>query len=143
MFTDGQKLWEIWEQTNNLYSSWAAAKNVNYYVTLVLYTLEGQTATTQKKICSCTGLTKQTVNSVIRSLREEGYVELTPGDGDRREKRITLTPKGIVYCHELIAPLQELERRTLQIMGEERVQQMVDNIVLFNTVLKSEIEKEK
>ena len=71
---DEQKLWGVWGQANRLYSSWVASKNINYYLFFVLYALEGQKAMTQKKICMCTGLAKQTVNSVIRSLKEDGYV---------------------------------------------------------------------
>ena len=97
---------------------------------------------TQKKICICTGLTKQTVNSVIRSLKEDGYVELVPGLEDRREKQIILTEKGIAYSRGLLTPLRELEHRVYQIMGSDRVQQMIDNITLFNTVLEKEMEKD-
>lgn len=143
MPTDVQKFWGVWGQANGLYSSWAASKNINYYLLFVLYALEGQEAMTQKKICTCTGLTKQTVNSVIRSLKEDGYVDLAPGIEDRREKQIILTDKGIAYSDELITPLQELEHRVLQIMGSDRVQQMVDNISLFNTVFEKEMGKNR
>ena len=44
MPTDEQKLWEVWGQANGLYSSWAASKNINYYLLFVLYALNGQEA---------------------------------------------------------------------------------------------------
>ena len=142
MQTEAQKLWGQWGQANALYSFWAASKNINYYLLFVLYALDGQEAMTQKKICICTGLTKQTVNSVIRSLKKDGYIELVPGTEDRREKQIALTGKGIAYSRELLTPLLELEHRVFQIMGNDKVQQMVDNIALFNTVFKKEMEKD-
>lgn len=142
MFVDEQKLWGVWGQANGVYSSWAASRNINYYLLFVLYALDEQVAMTQKKICANTGLTKQTVNSVIRSLKEDGYIELAPGCEDRREKQIILTAKGVAYSDELIKPLRELERRALRIMGSDRAQQMVDNIALYNMVLKNEMEKE-
>lgn len=140
---DEHKLWSVWGQANGLYSSWAASKGINYYLMFVLYALEGQKAMTQKKICVCTGLTKQTVNSVIRSLKEDGYVELVPGCEDRREKQIVLTEKGTAYADSLITPLRELERRALQIMGSDKARQMVSGIALFNTVLEKEMEKSR
>ena len=142
MPTDEQKLWGAWGRANGLYSSWAASKNINYYLLFVLYALEGETAVTQKKICMCTGLTKQTANSVIRSLKENGYIELAKGHEDRREKQILLTEKGAAYSSELLTPLRRMERRVLEIMGSDRVREMVDNIALFNTVLEKEMEKE-
>lgn len=142
MLADEQKFWGVWGQANGLYSAYAASKNINYYLLFVLYGLEGQKAMTQKKICICTGLAKQTVNSVIRSLKKDGYVELAPGMEDRREKQIILTEKGAAYCRELITPLRELEHRVLRIMGSERVQQMIDNIALFNTLFEKEMGRE-
>lgn len=142
MPTNEQKLWGAWGQTTGLYSSWAASNNINYYLLFVLYALEGQKEMTQKRICVCTGLTKQTVNSVVRSLKEDGYAKLVPSSGDRREKQITLTEEGIAYSRKLLAPLQELEHRVLQTMGTARVQQMVDDITLFNTVFGREMGKD-
>ena len=107
MPSDEKKLWEIWGQANALYSLWSASKDVNYYLLFVLYTLDDQKSITQKKICTCTGLTKQTVNNVIRLLKKDGYVMLSPGINDRREKQVSLTEKGIAYSQELLTPLKE------------------------------------
>ncbi len=137
-----QKLWEAWGQANGLYGLWAASNHINYYLLFVLYALDGQKEMTQKKICICTGLTKQTVNSVIRSLRQDGYIELASRDGDRREKQIILTEKGMVYSRELLSPLRKLEHRVFQAMGSDKVQQMVDYITLFNTVFENEMNKD-
>ena len=142
MPADERKIWEVWGRPNGLYSSWAASKNINYYLLFVLYALEGQEAMTQKKICTYTGLAKQTVNSVIRSLKEKGYIELVPGLADGREKQVVLTEKGIAYSSGILTPLRELEHRVYQIMGSGQVQQMVDQITLFNTVLEKEMEKD-
>lgn len=98
---------------------------------------------TQKETCNCTGLTKQTVNSVIRFLKEDGYIELAPGLEDRREKKVILTKKGAAHSSELLTPLRELEHRVYQTMGSDRVQQMVDDITLFNTILQKEMENDK
>ncbi len=143
MLPDDKKFWETWGQANALYTRWADAHEINYYLLFVLYALDGQETMTQKKICDCTGLTKQTVNSVIRSLKNEGRVVLSPGRGDKREKQVALTEKGILYSQELLAPLHELERRVLDIRGGSRAQQMFNMITLFNTVFEKEMEKRR
>lgn len=142
MTPDGKKFWEAWGQANALYSRWADAWGVNYYLLFVLYALDGQVSMTQKKICACTGLTKQTVNSVIRTLKNEGRVTLAPGSGDRREKQVALTEQGAAYSRELLAPLRRLENSVFQIMGSDRVEQMTGDITLFNTVFEKEMEKQ-
>lgn len=141
MLSDNKKFWESWGQANALYARWADDHGINYYLLFVLYALDGQQAMTQRKICDCTGLTKQTVNSVIRSLKGQGYVLLAPGQEDRREKQVALTEKGVAYSQGVLAPLHELERTVLALMGSKRVQQMIQNITLFNTVFEKEMEK--
>ncbi len=141
MTHDDKKLWGAWGQANALYSAWAAAKGVNYYLLFVLYALDGEGKMTQKKICDQTGLTKQTVNSVVRLLRMKELVALSSGTGDRREKVVALTGEGAAYAKELLAPLYDLERAVLSLMGEERVRELVEAISLYNTVFEKEMEK--
>lgn len=136
-----KKFWEAWGQANSLYTLWAVSNNINYYLMFVLYALDGEAMMTQRKICEYTGLTKQTVNGVIRSLKNQGYIVLVPGGEDRREKQVALTERGIAYSQELLAPLHELEHTVFDIMGSERVQQMIDAVTLFNTVFEKEMEK--
>ena len=142
MPADEKRFWEAWGKATALYSRWADAHRVNYYLLFVLYALEGQETMTQKGICECTGLTKQTVNGVIRLLKSEGYITLSPAKEDRREKQLSLTVKGMDYSRELLTPLHELERTVLNIMGNGRVKQMITAIALFNTVFEKEFEKE-
>ena len=139
--SDEKKFWEAWGQANALYTFWAVSNNINYYMLFVLYALNGEKVMTQKKICDCTGLTKQTVNGVIRSLKREGYIVLSAGYKDRREKQVALTKKGIAYSEELLAPLFELECNVFDIMGSSRVKQMIEDITLFNTIFEKEMEK--
>ena len=141
MLSDDKKFWGAWGQANALYTRWADVHEINYYLLFVLYALDRQETMTQKMICGCTGLTKQTVNSVIRSLKREGLVVLSPGREDRREKQVSLTEKGLAYSREVLAPLQELERTVLTRMGSHRAEQMINDITLFNTVFEKEMEK--
>ncbi len=141
MLPDDKKLWGAWGQANALYTRWADAHGINSYLLFVLYALDGREAMTQKMICECTGLTKQTVNSVIRSLKNEERVVLSPGVGDRREKLVALTEAGASYAREVLTPLRELERAVLTLMGRERAEQMINDITLFNTVFEKEMEK--
>lgn len=141
MLSNNQKLWSVWGQANSLYSAWASAHELNYYLLFVLYALDGEPVMTQKRICDCTGLTKQTVNTVIQLLIRKDYITLSPSTSDRREKLVSLTESGAAYARGILASLHELEERVLQIMGNDRVQQMVDDITLFNTIFEKEMEK--
>lgn len=104
-----RKFWEVWGRSDALYNRWAAAHGVNNYRLFVLYVLDNHPGATQKAIADHAGLPKQTVNTVVRTLRDEGYVTLSPASGDRREKNASLTPAGQTYARALLEPLYALE----------------------------------
>ena len=141
MKSNKNEFWKAFSHTNALYSTWAALTKNNYYVTFILYALDAQKNMTQKKLCAYTGLTKQTVNGVIKSLTEKGYIKLQPGIKDRREKQILLTESGISYSRNMLSSLYELEDTVFKMMGADRIQNMIDEIRLFNMIFENELRK--
>ena len=135
-----RRLWELWGQTNALYTQWCSGRNVNYYRQLVLYALDSHEPVTQRQISDHTGLSRQTVATVMRALKAEGVVALSSANKDRREKYVRLTGEGKRYADKTLHGLYELERRVFEMMGEERVKQMLDAVSLFNTVFEKELE---
>ena len=134
------KMWEAWGRTNALYTAWCATAGQNQYRVIVLYAIEAHAPITQKDIADYTGLSKQTVSTVMRALKAEGLVSLHAGESDRREKKVCLTQKGTRYASEVLSPLHTLEQRVFDIMGAERMKQMTDAITLFNLVFEREME---
>ena len=134
------KMWEAWGRTNALYTAWCAAAGQNQYRMIVLYAIEAHAPITQKDIADYTGLSKQTVSTVMRALKVEGLVSLQAGESDRREKKVFLTQRGALYAAETLSPLHTLEQRVFDIMGAERMKQMTDAIILFNLVFEKEMD---
>lgn len=141
MSLERKKFWEVWGQSNALYEVWAAWKKVNSKLLFVLYELDHGDYITQKMIADSTGIPKQTVNTVVRGLIADGYVTLTSGKNDRREKLVVLTGEGKKYAGEILAPLYALEERVFDVMGEDRVKEMIDTIFLFNTIFEKEMRR--
>ena len=71
----------------------------------------------QRDICAEAFVSKQTVNSSIRTLERQGLIRLTPGRG--REEHIHFTEKGRRLAEERILPVMEAENRTLAELGED------------------------
>lgn len=134
------KMWEAWGRSNALYTAWCVEKGLNPYRMLVLHSINGSSKTTQKRIADYTGLSKQTVSTVIRALKAEELVSLSAGNQDRREKYVQLTEKGAAYTNDLLAPLYALETRVFDLMGADRMKQMMDSLTLYNTVFDKELE---
>ncbi len=104
MKLDADKMWEAWGRTNALYTAWCAAAGQNQYRVIVLYAIEAHAPITQKTIADYTGLSKQTVSTVMRTLKAEGLVSLRAGESDHREKKVYLTQKGTLYASEILTP---------------------------------------
>lgn len=61
----------------------------------------------QKDICYETFANKQTVNSSVRRLEQDGYIYMRPGRG--RDKHIFLTDRGKKFIEEHILPVVRKE----------------------------------
>ena len=131
----------VWCQADALYSKWAARNGINYFVLLALWVLYGNEAgMTQKSISHHYGWPKQTTNSVIRSLKQEGYVALIAEQADKREKRVILTEKGRCHAEKVLTPLFQLEDRVYGNIQKERLEDMVRTLQLFIILFEKELE---
>lgn len=62
---------------------------------------------TQTDIYKYACLNKQTVNSSVKRLQQDGILELKPGNG--REVQVHLTPDGEKFVKEKILPIEQAE----------------------------------
>lgn len=60
----------------------------------VVHFVAGNPGITVGDLLAILEITKQSLNRVLGLLLREGYIAARPGDSDRRERRLTLTPAG-------------------------------------------------
>jgi DNA-binding MarR family transcriptional regulator len=75
-----------------------------------LHFIHRSPGTTVKNLLSILGVTKQSLNRVLRTLIEDGLVEIKPGEQDKRERHLFLTHAG----EELESGLSEAQRRRMR-----------------------------
>lgn len=93
---------------DKLYDEYAKSVGLTFIGLSVLHVIYEQDGTfTQKIISERTGLPKQSVNVIIRSFWEQGYVEMRELDTDRRNKAIWLSQSGREYAERIIGKLTE------------------------------------
>ena len=68
------------------------------------------------------GVTKQSLNRVLRQLVEDGLVSSTVGRQDRRQRNLTLTPKGAELESKLSEAQRVRVRKAYSNAGPEAVQ---------------------
>ena len=126
------RLHSAWSHSNALYSKYAQAANISYQefiFFIAAYNKEGQT---QKEICECYSIHKQTLNSTVKRLLVQGYIYMETSPKDKREKIIFLSETGKEYAHRLLAPLCEIEMSVYGMIGDEKLQQMVETTEHIN-----------
>jgi len=77
--------------------------------------------TTVNNLLSILGVTKQSLNRVLRTLIEDGLVESRVGTRDKRERNLHLTEAGAALEHELSTAQRDRMRGAFRHAGPEAV----------------------
>lgn len=108
----------------NLYCAWVKTKGINYNEFLMYYILlEG--AKTQKELSLRSHLIKQTVNNIIQSMKENGYVVFHEDQDNHKKKLVVLTQEGEKKAHEITDELIDIENRVVEKLGEKQLAQFI------------------
>lgn len=78
--------------------------------------------TTVNNLLTILGVTKQSLNRVLRKLIEDGLVESRQGEQDRRERHLSLTSAGQELEKRLSAAQRERMRAAYRAAGPEAVE---------------------
>lgn len=96
------KLNNLIKENDDIYRNVAKRLGLPDCTFWILYSLrEKENSTTQSEICSVIYLPKQTVNSAMKKLENDGYIELL-STNNRRSKQVTLTPKGLALAEKTV-----------------------------------------
>lgn len=72
-----------------------------------LYFIQRQPDLTVSELLRLLAITKQSLGRVLNELIERGFIETRPGERDRRQKLLRLTPTGAALEAELFRHLRE------------------------------------
>lgn len=86
-----------------------------------LHFINRHPGTTVNNLLSILGITKQSLNRVLRSLTVDDLIETRVGELDRRERCITLTAKGQALEEELSSAQRERMRAAYRAAGPDAV----------------------
>lgn len=113
-----------YNETNALYHAAAVQFGLSDTAFWILYALYSSTAPlTQVQMCAEWCLPKQTLNSAVRSMVEQGLLVLTPAPGGKRAKNLNLTEAGRTVAEKTIAQVVCAEENAMRRMGLERIRQ--------------------
>jgi len=104
---------------DSFYDEFAKKSNVSSALLWVLYALNDGKPHTQIEISNDWELPKTTVNTVIKDIQKEGYVELVPIKGKRREMSIVLTESGKKFADNVLSDLYKKEAEAYKLLTSE------------------------
>ena len=122
-----RRYYQIWLETNELYSQWAEQHGITINTLLVLYMVRNTERCTQTDLCRMLMLPKQTVNSILKNLESRGYVSQQTDSADRRNKIIIFSPEGRDYAEHVLAELYEAESEAFNAMSPEEVNGLISH----------------
>lgn len=128
-----------YNETNLLYHGIAVQFGLSDTVFWVLYALYSDDAPqTQAQMSAGFCLPKQTLNSAVRGMVEQGLVMLTPAPGCKHGKLLGLTEAGRTLAEKTVAQVIRAEETAMQNMGLERARQYISMGQEYTQLLREE-----
>ncbi len=103
------------------YSQWEQDHDLPDYLVVIMYELLIRGKLTQKELVNLSDLPKQSINKGIKILRDHDHITMTVDPSDKRVRFCQLTEAGRKYAYDRLRPLFELEEKTAQAMGTDKM----------------------
>ena len=115
----------ILSEISDIYQKLLTSKNIQESVFIVMSSiLELGEGCLQKDIAQMSYTNKKTINSTIKKLQKDEYIELKAGKYPNMH--IYLTDKGRNFMNSSIVPIIELEKNVLECIPEQDFQILTD-----------------
>ncbi|GAA6382048.1 MarR family winged helix-turn-helix transcriptional regulator [Intestinibacter bartlettii] len=127
---------EIMKETDDLYRNLAKKFKMSDCMIWILYILrEDDRSVTQSDICNMMYMPKQTVNSSLKKMEAEGYIELL-SINDKRSKQVCLTEKGVDLANNTVDIIISKENNALSKMDKEEQALFINLFKKYKDLLK-------
>ena len=103
------------------YSQWEQDHDLPDYLVVIMYELLIRGKLTQRELVNLSDLPKQSINKGIKILRDHDHITMTVDPSDKRVRFRQLTEAGRKYAYDRLRPLFELEEKTAQAMGTDKM----------------------
>lgn len=131
---------QLYKEMDEIYHQYAKRQGISDTALWLLYSLyEDGAGYTQRELCSAWHYPPQTINSALKSLVNQGYIQLKPVEGNQKNKRIVLTEAGNEMMQEVIFPLIQAEKRTFQRLEKSERDALLSLTHKYVSLLKSEV----
>lgn len=96
---------------------------------------------TQSEIAEEMSMSRQTINSAIKNLEKQEYIQMMPVPGDRRNKTLSFTEKGETFVKRTIDQLLNLEHQVFERLEVREQEQITEILRKYTRYMKEGAEK--
>ena len=129
-------------ELDNVYSLFSKAcglSEAEYWSLLLIY--EG--VATQSQISDLLFLSRQTLNSAFKQLRQKGLLRLEPFEENQRSKQAFLTDAGRTFVEKYIVQMHQVEEKAWQQMDEQERIMLTNLTRKFSGLIRQEFRSSK
>lgn len=136
-------IFSLLKKLNGLSKERVGQFGLNNLETIILFTLNENKNITQKDLVDKLNAPKQTINSIVMSLKKRDLLTMDKDENDKRAKIILLTSKGEQEINKIIDHLSRSDREIYDDLGEAKIKQIEANLTDFIEALEKNMEKEE
>ena len=96
------------------YYRWARRSGITWHTLSLLYALDDGQPHSQKQICEEWLIPKTTINTVVKTCQEAGYITLQAMPDQPRQRQICLTEAGRAHARQVLESLYQVEDRAME-----------------------------
>ena len=134
---------QLVKQQDGIYHRCARACGLPDAQFWVLYALcETPEPLCQNSFCDSWCYSKQTINTAVAALEKRGLITLTFAPGSRKQKDVSLTEEGEVFCRTHIRTVQSIEEKVLGNVPKEEKKAFFRTFAQLMEGLEQELDEE-
>ncbi|MFR2776157.1 MAG: MarR family winged helix-turn-helix transcriptional regulator [Anaerostipes sp.] len=141
-YKQGRELKEfdfLYKEIDESYHNIALSLGLTDTAFLILYCLvELGDGCLQKDICEMYCMSKQTVNSSVKSLETKGFLKRVAGKG--RDMHLFFTDCGLEFANRHIGPVIEMENHTFACMPEQEREELLRLTRKYSQIFKEHVQ---
>lgn len=115
------------KELDDIYHYYALRHNLSDAALWILYAIYGsEEGVTQADICNYWFFSRQTINTALKGLEQQGIIKLEPVPGNRKSKHVVFTTQGQELGQQIIAPLKQAENLVFAAFSDEENQLFIE-----------------
>lgn len=108
------------KELDEIYHKYALKNHISDAALWILYAIyEAKEQITQADICSSWYFSRQTINTALKGLEQQGMIELVSMPSNRKSKQIKFTIEGNKDVEKILMPLIKAENHIFEEFSEE------------------------